>query len=285
MSTVVVSGFFTGLIYGLLGVGLVVVYRGARVISFAYAETGMIGAMAFAELWADNGVPLVVALGAGVAISAAVGAATERLVIRPLRDAPRLTVMVATFGVASILLVFATRRYGLNPRFIDPLVGGVGPRVAGVTIQPGQLLVLVATVAVMVGLWALYRFTSFGLRLRAVALDPYGAGLSGIDIDRVSVLTWALAGAIAGLSAILIAPLVAFHVYFMTGLVIRGLAAALVGGLTSVSGALATGVFLGVAEAIVGFKAPITGIVEASVAVLIIVLLLLRPQGLARSVY
>ena len=208
MSTVVVSGFFVGLIYGLLGVGLVVVYRGARVINFAYAETGMIGAFAFAELWSGGSVPMPVAFIVAIGLSAAVGGGTEFLVVRPLRTEPRLSVMVATFAVASVLLVFATRRYGVGPRYIEPLVGGAGIRVAGVQILPQQLLVLAVSVVVMAGLWALYRFTAFGLRLRAVALDPYAADLSGIDTDKVSITTWALAGAIAGLSAVLIAPLV-----------------------------------------------------------------------------
>jgi branched-chain amino acid transport system permease protein len=285
MDTVIVNGFFVGLVYGLLGAGLVVVYRGSRVVNFAYGETGMVAAFFLAELWVDNGVTLLIAMPAVVLLAAVLGAATEVVVARPLRKEPRLTVMVGTIGVASLLLVFAGRRFGLNPRFFPPLVEGDGFRLAGLQVSPSQILVLVASVVLLAGLTALYRYTSFGLRLRATALEPEAAGLVGVNTDRTSMASWALAGAIAGLSAILIAPLVAFHVFFMTGLFVRGMAAALVGGLTSLSGAFAAGVTLGIAEALVAYKSPVGGIVEVVLALFVIALLMIRPSGLVRSAY
>ena len=285
MITVVVNGFFVGLLYALLAVGLVVVYRGSRIINFAYGETGMVGAFAFMELWTKAGLPLLVALAAGVAISAAVGAVTEVALVRPLRGQPPLTAMVATLAAAAFLLTFASRRYGLYPTFLPPLLPGSGLRIGGLTVQPGQLLILVVGALGLGGLAALYRFTSFGLRLRATAIDPMAAGLVGVDTNRTSVATWALAGALAGLSGILIAPSVSFSVFFMTSLLLRSLAAALVGGLTSIGGAVAAGVLLGVAEGVIGYVVPIRGIVEVAIAAFVIGLLLVRPSGLVRSAY
>jgi branched-chain amino acid transport system permease protein len=285
MSTVVVNGFFTGLVYALLAVGLVVTYRCSRVVNFAYGETGMLGAFVFAELWVDGGTPLLLALVAGVGVSVVVGGATEALVIRRLRDEPRLTSMVATLGVASLLLTIASRRWGVSLRFMEPLVSGDGVRIGGLAIQPGQLLILAVVSIVIAGLWAAYRFTAFGLRLRATALDPYAAGLVGVNSDRTSLVTWSLAGGLAGVSAIIVAPSVSFSVFFMTGLLLRSLAAALVGGLTSLAGAFGAGILLGVAEAVLGYQAPVTGGVEVALALGIILLLLVRPQGLFRSAY
>ena len=285
MTTVVVNGIFTGLVYGLLAVGLVVVYRGTRVINFAYGETGMIGAFVFSELWVGSGVALVLALVAGVLASATVGALTELVLVRPLRGQPPLTAMVGTLAVASLILTFASRRYGVNPRFLPPLADGDGVRVLGQSVRPGQLVILVAVLGVLAGLAALYRWTSFGLRLRATAVDPLAAGLVGVDTDRTSLSTWALAGGLAGLSAIVIAPSVAFGVFFMTSLLLRSVAAALVGGLTSIGGAFAAGIVLGVAEGVIGYVSPVTGIVEVLLAGFVIVLLLVRPSGLVRSAY
>lgn len=285
MTTVVVNGIFTGLVYGLLAVGLVVVYRGTRIINFAYGETGMIGAFVFSELWVGSGVALVVALVAGVLTSASVGALTEVVLVRPLRGQPPLTAMVGTLAVASLLLTFASRRYGVNPRFLPPLADGDGVRVLGQGVRPGQVVVLVAVLGVLAGLGALYRWTSFGLRLRATAVDPLAAGLVGVDTDRTSLATWALAGGLAGLSAIVIAPSVAFGVFFMTTLLLRSVAAALVGGLTSIGGAFVAGIVLGVAEGVIGYVSPVTGIVEVLLAGFVIVLLLVRPSGLVRSAY
>jgi branched-chain amino acid transport system permease protein len=286
VTTVVINGFFVGLVYALFAVGLVVVYRGSRVINFAYGETGMLGAFVFADLWVvHRSVPLVPALLLGVAASAVVGGATEWVVARPLRGESRITVMVGTFAIASLVLIYATRRWGLSPQFIEPLVGGQGPRIGGVRIQPQQLLILPVVGTLLAGLGLLYRYTSFGLRLRATALDPDAAAQVGVNINLTSLATWMLAGALAGISAILIAPLTAFHVYFMTGLSIRGVAAALVGGLTSLWGAVIAGISIGVAEAVIGYTSPVPGTVEVSVAAFIILLLLVRPQGLVRGAY
>ena len=285
MTRVLVDGLFVGLVYGLLAVGLVVVYRGSRIINFAYGETGMIGAMVFSELWVDNHVNMALALVAGVGLSAALGAATEIALIRPLRGQPPLTAMVGTLAVATLILTYASRRYGLYPRFLPPLAGGTGLHLGGVTVQPGQLLILAAAAVILGALAALYRFTTFGLRLRATALDPFAAGLVGVNTEATSVATWALAGALAGLSGILIAPSVAFSVFFMTSLLLRSVAAALVGGLTSIWGGFAAGVALGVSEGVINYAFPVRGIVEVVLAAFVIAMLLVRPAGLVRSAY
>lgn len=285
MTTVVLNGAFTGLVYGLLAVGLVVVYRGTRIVNFAYGETGMIGAFVFSELWVDGGVVLGLALLLGVAASAGVGALTEVVLVRPLRGQPPLTAMVGTLAVASLILTFASRRYGVNPRFLPPLAEGSGISVLGQTIRPGQLVIAGSVLIILAGLAALYRFTSFGLRLRATAVDPLAAGLVGVDTDRTSLATWALAGGLAGLSAIVIAPSVAFGVFFMTTLLLRSVAAALVGGLTSLPGAFLAGVGFGIGEGVIGYVSPVTGLVEVLLAGFVIILLLVRPSGLVRSAY
>jgi branched-chain amino acid transport system permease protein len=282
---VVLNGAFAGVVYGLLGVGLVVVYRGSRIINFAYGETGMIGAFVFVEL-VTNGFPLLAAMLAGIALSGGVGAATEWLVVRPLRDQPPLTAMVGTLAVASLLLAYGSRRYGLAPRYVQPLLGGDGIEVAGLTLRPAQLLIATAAAMVLAGLALLTRGTAFGLRMRATALDPMAAGLSGVDTHVTSLVTWAMAGALAGLSAILVAPLISsFTVFFMTTLLLRSLAAALVGGLTSIGGAFVAGIVLGVLEGVIGYLSPVTGTAEVVLAGGVILLMLARPSGLVRTAY
>jgi branched-chain amino acid transport system permease protein len=296
MLNVVVSGFFVGLIYGLLGVGFVIVYRGSRVVNFAYGEIGMVAAMVFADLrfgtqsarfsptaTVDNG--FLIALPLAVVIAAALGAATEFFVARPLRSAPRVQVLVGTLAVGALLFAFAIDHWGTDARFIKPLVAGDGVRLGSIQVSPEQLLILGVVIVVLALLAAVYRFTPFGLRMRATALDPYAAGLIGVNVNATSMATWALAGGLAGLSAILIAPLAAFNVGFMVTLTVRGLAATLVGGLTSVTGAFAAGVLLGVAEAVIAFKSPVSGVTDLVIACCVLVVLFVRPTGLFRSAY
>ena len=287
MDTVVLNGFFVGIVYGLVAVGLVVTYRASRVVNFAYGEIGMIGTFVFLELWVDHGVPLSVALLAGIGLSAALGAATELVVIRPLRGQPRLTAMVGTLAVAALLLTFASRPegFGVQPRYPTPIITGSAVEIAGLYVSPQQWLILGVAIIVLFGLWLLHRHRGIGLRLRATALDPDAAGLVGVNTNLVSLGVWTFAGALAGLSAILIAPTQSVDVFFMTTLLIRSLAAALVGGLTSVGGAMAAGVMLGIVEGVIQYETPEVGATEGILAIFVVALLLVRPSGLVRARY
>ena len=283
MIGVLTAGLFMGILYGMLTTSIVVVYRGSRVLNFAFAPIGMIGAFAFSEAWTTNGLPLGVALVIGVGTSALLGLAVERFVIRPLRGSTELASMLSTAAVGSVLLVFATRRWGSTPRAAPPLIDGPGVHFGSIFVQRQQLLLAGVTVVVLVLLTVLNSATPFGLRMRAVALDPYGAGLSGVNVSATSAVIWLLGGALAGLAGILVAPLVAFSVVFMSGLALRAIAAALIGGLGNVALAFVAAVGLGLAEAFIGYKSPVTGVVEATLAVLVIAVVLIRPSGLGRT--
>lgn len=288
MTTVLLNSFFVGLVYALVAVGVVVAYRGSRVVSFAAGETGMLGAFVYADLrfgtsgqlsflGTDRG--LLLAIPAGLAIGAAIGALTEVVVVRPLRQAPRIRALVGTAAVAVLLLTYASRRWGTGARPTAPLIDGAAIEMAGLRVRPGQILILVVTVALLAGLGALHRWTPFGLRMRAVASDPYAASLTGINVNATSMATWALAGALSALAAILVAPLVAATVYFMTPLAIRALAAALIGGLTSVGGAVAASILIALAEGFIAFKSPVSGVTDLMIAGVVLVAMLLQPQG------
>jgi branched-chain amino acid transport system permease protein len=283
MSSVLTAGLFMGILYGMLTTSIVVVYRGSRVLNFAFAPIGMIGAFAFSEAWTTKRLPLGVALGVGVGVSALLGLVVERFVIRPLRGRAELAPMLSTAAVGSVLLVFATRRWGSTPRPAPPLIEGPGVHIGSVFVQRQQLLLAGVTLLALALLTLLNNATTFGLRMRAVAIDPYAAGLSGVNVSTTSAVIWLLGGALAGLAGILVAPLVAFSVVFMSGLALRAIAAALIGGLGNVALAFAAAVGLGLSEAFIGYKSPVTGVVEATLAVLVIAIVLIRPAGLGRT--
>lgn len=292
MGSVIVNGVFVGLVYGLLAVGLVAIYRSSRIVNFAYGETGMLAAFVFFDLrvgtdrttvGADHGI--VVPLLAAVVLGAAIGAAMEWIIARPIRDNPTLNGMVATIATSLLFLTFAIRRWGVDARPTVPLLEGDGIRVSGLQISPSQLLIAAVTLGVLLALSLLNRFTSFGLRLRVTALDPYAAALSGVNTNRTAMASWAIAGALSALSAVLIAPLVAMTVLFMTVLVLRGFAAALVGGLTSIGGAFVAGILLGVGEGVIAYKSPVSGITDVVIALGILALIVARPGGLVHADY
>jgi branched-chain amino acid transport system permease protein len=292
MPTIILNGAFVGLIYGLLAIGLVVIYRTSRIINFAYGETGMLSAFFYFDMRLgartttighDHGILL--ALPAAIVLGAVIGIVMEWTIARPIRSNPTLNGMVATIATSLLFITFAIRRWGIQARPTTPLIEGNGITIAGLTISPSQLLILACVGAVLLGLGALYRFTSFGLRFRATALNPYAAALSGVNTNATAMVTWALAGALSALSGILIAPLVAVNVFFMTLLALRGFAAALVGGLTSIWGGFVAGVLLGVLESVVAYKTSVPGITDAIVALGIVALVVVRPGGLVRAEY
>jgi branched-chain amino acid transport system permease protein len=292
MPTVVLNGAIVGLVYGLLAVGLVVIYRTSRIINFAYGETGMLAAFVYFDLrlgrntttfTRDHGILL--ALPAALVLGALVGVVMEWAIARPLRSNPTLNGMVATIAASLLFVTFAIRRWGVEIRTTKPLVEGRGVRLLGLNISPSQLLICACALAILGALGAVYRFTSYGLRLRATALNPYAAALSGINTNATSMTTWAVAGALSAVSGILIAPLVAVNVFFMTLLALRAFAAALVGGLTSIWGGFLAGVLLGVGEGVVAFKSPVKGVTDVVIAIGIIVLVVTRPGGLVRADY
>lgn len=282
---IILNGAFFGLIYGLFALGLVVVYRGSRVINFAHGETGMIGAFVFDEMWRDHGVAIGLALLVAVAVSASIGGATDFVFIRPLRGKPRLSAMVVTIAVSALLLFSAGRRWGLRPKYTVPAVSGGGLGILDITIRPIQVLMLAVAVLLLVVLVLLYEFTPFGLSLRAVALDPFAAGQVGVNVTTISVATWMMAGVIAALSAIVISSQVSFTVGFMTPLMVRGLAALLIGGLTRPVMVFAAGVGLGIAEGLLSYVVHVSGFLEVGMAAIILVVLLTKSPARLRADY
>jgi branched-chain amino acid transport system permease protein len=285
MEAALLSGFFLGGIYGLIAVGLVVVYRVSRLVNFAHGEIGMISAFLFTSMWTNAGLPRILALGIAVAVAAAASAATEIAVVRPLRSRSPLNAMVATLGVSGLLLAIAIDRYGIDIHFTRPVVTGLGIRVANLRIQNIQLVILATALVILLVLWLVDRYTAFGLRLRAVAQDAFAAGQTGINVNSTSILTWAVAGGISGLSAILISAFVPLHVFFMVPLLLRGLVAALVGGLTNVQGAFVAGILLGTLEGGVTYLTNIAGLTEVILAAAALAVLLVRPSGINQADY
>jgi len=292
MGAVIINGVLVGLIYGLYAIGLVVVYRGSRVVHLGYAETGMVAALFFTDFRFGRAQALIPidhgfawALPAALAIGAGIGVLTEFFVARPTRTASRVRPLMGTFGVGILLATYATNRWGTNPHPSAPLVKGGGFYVFGTTLTGDDFLLIGSTLGVCLLLWLFYGRTAPGRRLRAVALDPTTASLSGINVNTSSALTWSFAGALAAYTAILYAPRAQFDVTYMTQLTIFALAAALVGGMTSIAGALGAAIVLGVGQGVVAYQFGVPGLAEACTTAFILILLLLRPRGLVRAAY
>ena len=280
---IVTTGLLIGLTYGVLAAGLVLVFRASGVINLAHAETGAFGAALLARMVADGGVPWAVALPVVIVVGAAVGALIELVVVRRLVSTPRVVLLVATLGVAQLLLVAQIALPDVStpgapyPQPIDRVLA-----FGGITLDGAAFLTLGMIPAAVLVLTVFLNRTPTGLAVRAAADNADAAELAGISTRKVSTLVWALAGGLAVLTVVLANGLLrsrtgAVDIGFGPGLLLRALAAALVGRLVSLPLALVGGMVIGVADAVLQVSFPgETGYLDAVLFVAVLGLVLYR---------
>lgn len=284
MGGALIAGLADGAIFGLLAVGIVLVYKGTRVLNFAQGEIGGFS-LFIAWIVIDHfGMPWIVGALAAVAAGAGIGLVFERVVVRTMGEATRLAVTVATIGLLLLLIGIETRFWGAEPKQVPAPIDGIGPEILGFFVSPSRMLSVAMLAALGIGLALFLRSTDFGLGILAAAQDPAATRLVGVPLARVSAFTWVAASVVSVVAGLLIAPTVgAVSPGMMTTFFVRGLAAALIGGLTSLPGAFVGGLAVGVIYEVVGqwtVQSTLQGLNVVAIMAVIIVMLLVRPQGL-----
>lgn len=283
----IVLGLIAGSIYALIAAGITLVYKSSRVLNFAQAEVGTLSLYATWWVSAKHGLPWGVGALASVAVAVLIGLAFERVIVRPMLTAPRVTVAVATIGLFSLMLAIELALFAGTIYTVPPPIDGGGVQIAGVFVSASQWLSLVVVAVIAAGLALFLRVTDFGLAVQASADDPVAAQLMGAPRGRISAFTWGMAGALSAIAVLLIEPTVGVLAPgAFAGLFIGGLTAALVGGLTSLPGAFVGGLVVGIAEAEVKAHLVVDAIPSVqttAMLVIVLVVLLLRPQGLLGS--
>jgi ABC-type branched-subunit amino acid transport system permease subunit len=247
--SIVLEGAILGLDYGLLAVGLVLIYRTSRVVNFAQGQLGVVAAVFLVKLYYDFGFNYWVALVISVALAAAVGALSE-LILRRLFNRPRVMVMVATIGLSQVLFLFTVfpfiRPKKLFQAFPVPIDWTF--HVGSFLFSPGDVLTLMVAPVVVAALAAFIRFSSWGLAMRAMAENSESARLSGVWVRRTSTVAWTLAGALSAVTAVLASPsqTSALTEVLSPDLLLLALLAALIGGMVSLPVAFIAGVGVGV---------------------------------------
>lgn len=280
---IVIIGLIRGLIYALLGVGITLVYRSSRVINFAHGEMGALPAVLIPIFVLNLGWPYFIALTLALLASAVLGGLFEFTIVRPLRNASRLTVLVATIGAAQ-LLFFAG---ALLPKGGDlagkryPTPFGKTVTIGSLVLGPGDLTILVAVPILTIALALFLGRSKLGKASRASAENIDAARLAGVPVERVSFAIWSIAGLLAGVSAILIGPTRPLGLTEALGpnLMLRALAAAMLGGLAGFFSVFAAGLAIGVLENLVIWNYPIGGALDI-VLLLAIALSFVLKKGL-----
>ncbi|MCD0452316.1 branched-chain amino acid ABC transporter permease [Actinocorallia sp. API 0066] len=278
-----INGLSLGSVYALIALGFVVIFRATEVVNFAHASLLLLGGYVTAVLHADLG--FVGALAVGVLAAAAVGALIELVLLRRAK-APRQVVAIATIGIDIVLMAELSRRLGTQVLSLgDPWREKV-VTIGGITVAQTRIAALVVA-AILIGLFLLaFKYTSWGVSMRAVAEDSETSALMGIRLGRISMSAWAVAGALAAVAAVFITAFPTPGLDRTSSIAaLKAFPAAILGGLDSVTGALVGGLLIGVTEALVGgYQNDLTflgrGLGDVAPYVVMIAILLVRPSGL-----
>ncbi|BCM81631.1 branched-chain amino acid ABC transporter permease [Methylobacterium indicum] len=277
----IASGLVTGSVYALLALALVIVFRTTDVANFAEGEFYMAAAYLAFFLIAIVGLPLWAAAPAMVALIAAASGLFQRVVLRRVAAARGVSVnlVIATLGLSYVLkgAVRATG-FGDTPRSFPSVVSDGSVTLGQASLSYLDLAILVTALAVMAAFFAVFNLTRTGRAMRAVGMNRRAAQLVGINLGRTERLVWIFSGGISAIAAILIAPKLLMTAE-MGGVVTLAFAAAIVGGFTSLPGAVVGGFIIGIAENLVGLFVSTRAITVAPFVIIMLVLIF-KPRGL-----
>lgn len=272
------SGLATGGIYASMALALVMIYQSTHHVNFAQGEMAVFSTY-IAWMMIQAGLPYWVAFGLAVAISFAMGALIELTVIRPVRNAPVLSVVVVFIGLLVIFHSLAGWLFGFNiKQFPSPFPEDAW--YSSTYMSAHEIGAIGVTLVVMAVLYLFFRFTPLGLAMRAAAQNPVSSRLVGVNVSRMLMLGWGLAGAVGAVGGMMVAPVVFLDPSMMTGVLIYAFAGALIGGIDNPAGAVLGGFIVGVLENLIGTYVVGTELKLSVALILIVLVLIVRPAGL-----
>ncbi|MCC7100034.1 MAG: branched-chain amino acid ABC transporter permease [Rubrivivax sp.] len=276
----IVSGIAQGCIYGLIALGIVLIYKATETVSFAQGELMMLGAFLGLVLMGTLGLSFWLALPLVVLAMVLLGVATERIAIRPILGQPAFSIVMLTFGL------------GYVARGMITMVPGIGSdtsalpvpykdevwRLGELVLNVEQLVVIAATLLLCAALYALFRYSRVGIAMQAASQNQLAAYYMGIPVQRLNSLVWGLAAGVAAIAGLLLAPITFVHAN-MGFIGLKAFPAAVVGGFGSLPGAIVGGLVIGLVESLSGFYLP-EGIKDIAAYVVVLLMLMVRPSGL-----
>jgi len=271
------SGLAAGAIYASLALALVMIYRATDLVNFAQGEMAMFSTY-IAWTLVNAGLPFWLAFLLTLVVSFVGGMIIERVVIRPVENAPVLAAVVVTIG---LLLIFNSVAGWIYTYTVQDFPSPFPDRpVFGALMTTRDLGVIGVTLVMLVLLFAFFRYTPIGLAMRAAAQNPASARLCGIRVGRMLAIGWGLAAMIGATAGIMVSPVLFLDPNMMGGVLIYAFAGALLGGITSPIGAVIGGLIVGVTENLVGTYLIASQLKLTVAFALIILVLVFRPNGL-----
>ena len=275
----VMSGIATGGIYASVALALVMIYQATHHVNFAQGEMATFSTYIALTL-INFGLPYWVAFAGALVISFVIGVAIERVLMRPMANAPVLSSVGVFVGLLLIVNSLSgwffdyTIKQFPSPFPSEPMLGGY--------VSGHELGSTGVTLFVLIAVYLFFRHTRLGLAMRAAAFNPVSSRLVGVRVGWMLALGWGLASAIGAVAGMMIAPVVFLEPNMMVSILLYGFAGAVLGGLTSPAGAVVGGLAVGVIENLAGTYIPVVGPeLKLPVALFVIVaVLVVRPSGI-----
>ena len=277
-----INGISLGSVYAIIALGYTMVYGIAKMLNFAHGDVIMVGAYISFCVTQYLGMPAIVSIVAAMFVCTVLGMLIERMAYKPLREAPKLAVLITAIGVSYLLQNSAQLIWGSNPKSFNSLVniGSIRLFDGALLISDEAIITVLCCVIIMVALTMFTSRTKMGKAMRAVSEDKGAAQLMGVDVNFTISITFAIGSALAAIAGVLLCsayPVLQPTTGSMPG--IKAFTAAVFGGIGSIPGAMLGGILLGLIE-IFGKAYISTELGDAIVFLILIVMLLVKPTGL-----
>jgi branched-chain amino acid transport system permease protein len=278
LTSQVVSGLATGCVYALIALGFVLIFKATDVVNFAQGEFVMISGFISYTLLIKVGLPYWLVFLVTVVLSGFMGVILERVVVRPIMDAPIFSIVIATIGASTVMRSSAGIIYGYDVLPLPTIFSKDPMRFGVLNFTAMDFGVIGFSLVIMLALYLFFKLTKTGTAMRATAQSQTAARLMGVSVRRIFSLTWAISAAVGGVAGVLIAPII--YLDPNLGFIgVKAFAGAILGGFGSMPGAIVGGMLLGVIENLSGYFFN-AGIKQVSTYVLLILVLVVRPIGL-----
>jgi branched-chain amino acid transport system permease protein len=278
---VLVGGLLAGVMYSMVAIGFVLIYKASGVFNFAQGAMVLFAALTFVSL-VERGLPFWPSLAATALVMVAIGLAIERSVLRRLVNRPPIVLFMATLGLSFVLEGLAQTLWGSQVHGLELGISDTPFEVHGVMVSQFDLFAAGTAGALVIALSLLFNRTRLGLALRGVADDPLAALAIGIDVRRVWAVVWAVAGGVALVAGLLWGARVGVQ-FSLSLIVLKALPVLIIGGFSSITGAVVGGLLIGSSEKLaeIYLGPPLGGGIENWFPyVLALLFLLVRPTGL-----
>jgi branched-chain amino acid transport system permease protein len=283
----VFAGIAQGCIYALIGLGFSIIFKASEVINFAQGELLLVGAYVVSSGMFEWHLPFLLAVTLGIIVTVAIGLLFERLVLRRMIGRPVFSILMITIGLDIVLRTAVSVRWGSKPiPAASPFDINSGINSGGVHFGTNDLWTIAVTIIVCAALFYFFRYTKYGLAMRATALDQEAALALGINIRTIYALAWSIAAAIATIGGVFLAIGSSAIDPTLGSVALLAFPAIILGGLDSVSGAVVGGLIIGMTQILTaGYESQVTNILGAGIHeitpyLIMILVLLIRPYGL-----